>query len=73
MQKSSLKETKVRISCGCIRAMQSKWSDEYDLGVSILYLGKVTLHVVSDHSANVVRWIHVICVTDRVDTGSQVF
>ena len=54
-------------------SITSGWSDEYDLGVTVLYLGKVTLDVVGDHSTNVVTWVDVICVTDRIDTGSEVF
>ena len=34
-------------------SITSGWSDEYDLGVTVLYLGKVTLDVVGDHSTNV--------------------
>ena len=56
-----------------IRASHLGGSDKDDLGITILYLGKVTLDVVGDHSANVVTWVDVICVTDRIDTGSEVF
>ena len=54
-------------------SITSGWSDEYDFGITVLYLVEVTLDVVGDYGANVVTWVDVICVTDRIDTGSEVF
>ena len=54
-------------------SITSGWLDKDDLGITILYLGKVTLDVVGDHSTNVVTWVDVICVTDRIDARSEVF
>ena len=53
--------------------MPSDWLHEDYFGIAVLYLGEVILDVVGDHSANVVTWVDVICVTDRIDTGSEVF
>jgi len=52
--------------------MHSDWLDEDYFGVTVLYLGKVTLYIMCHATPDIIAGIYVPSVTDRINALTKV-